>query len=324
MATRETRERQDVYPNGEPVRRTIHLQDLGLPGDRTTGDRIQESKPKRPARGPPRVRTALRTSERAKEGVKLTKHERRQRQLAAVFDVLRQAMAHSRKLYGKTVRDWGEVFRAIDRDATGQVSYDQFKQAMRRLGLGLSDTQITQLTAFLDRKRTGVIVFEELQRALVLSRRHKGACKTSAPHGAFGTPATLAPTPAQHAVGDRAAGGGHAPSMQVQVRMEPEHWRGHDRYGLPAERGGGEDHSLPTATTTEHETQGDGGGGDGGARAVLETSSLTDLGAKIAQDERALAEREAKLERDRRQLIERKRTQQMKRVERELRAHAGE
>jgi hypothetical protein len=73
---------------------------------------------------------------------RLSKQERRQRQLANVLGVLRQAMQHSRKLYGRTVHDWGEVFSTIDQGGTGQVSYEQLKQAMRRLGLGLSDSQV--------------------------------------------------------------------------------------------------------------------------------------------------------------------------------------
>jgi hypothetical protein len=83
--------------------------------------------------------------------MRLTAEERQMRQLANLIDVLRQAMAHrNRKLYGKTVRDWAGVFKLIDRDGSGSVSQAEFKAAMRRMGLGLSDHQVEEVMLLLD------------------------------------------------------------------------------------------------------------------------------------------------------------------------------
>lgn len=117
--------------------------------------------------------------------MRLTAEERQMRQLANLIDVLRQAMAHgNRKLYGKTVRDWAGVFKLIDRDGSGSVSKAEFKTAMRRMGLGLSDLQVEELMLLLDPEGSGEIQFQELQRVLAIN----WGASSGAPAGAFGTP----------------------------------------------------------------------------------------------------------------------------------------
>ena len=36
------------------------------------------------------------------------------------------------------------VFKAIDKDGSGNLDYDEFAMAMNRLGLGLTEEQVTQ------------------------------------------------------------------------------------------------------------------------------------------------------------------------------------
>ena len=125
--------------------------------------------------------------------MRLTREERQMRQLANLIDVLRQAMAYGhRKLYGKTVRDWAGVFKIIDRDGSGGVSRDEFKKAMKRMGLGLSEGQVEELMLLLDPDGSGDIEFVELQRALAMN----WGASSGAPAGAFGcAPAPSRPRP---------------------------------------------------------------------------------------------------------------------------------
>ena len=80
----------------------------------------------------------------------LDSEARRQREQAAAKHVLQQSMRARRKVFGQTMRDPRQVFRAIDRDGSGTVSPAELANALKRLGLGLTDAQLTDLTESLD------------------------------------------------------------------------------------------------------------------------------------------------------------------------------
>ena len=73
-----------------------------------------------------------------------------QREQDAAKHVLQQSMRSRRKVFGQTMRDPRQVFRAIDRGGSGTVSPDELANALKRLGLGLTDAQLTDLTMSLD------------------------------------------------------------------------------------------------------------------------------------------------------------------------------
>ena len=63
--------------------------------------------------------------------------------------VLRQiqaAMDHKRTLYGHSVQDTHGLFETIDTDHSGGLSELEVEKAFRRLDLGLSDRQISEMT----------------------------------------------------------------------------------------------------------------------------------------------------------------------------------
>lgn len=251
--------------------------------------------------------------------MRLGPEERQMRQLANLIDVLRQAMAHrSRKLYGKTVRDWKGVFAVIDRDGNGSVTQAEFKAAMRRLGLGLSDQQVEDLMLLLDPDGSGAIEFRELQHVLAMSR----GVASGAPAGTFGTPrAADANTHGllQH-VAQRARVDGARTTVQGGVQIE--HDIGHERQYATTRRQAGQQAWTDDATDEKMVLVAEYQSETARQHNSLDNSSVTALGAQIAEEEIDLQRRVAQLEQDRRQLEDRKTQQQLRTVERNLRSHA--
>ena len=92
----------------------------------------------------------------------LTGDERREREREAIMRQLQQAMHSNRKVFGQTIEDPRHVFAAFDRDGSGMLSPDELYGALKRLGLGLTDAQVGQLSAFLDTDGDGGIDYGEL------------------------------------------------------------------------------------------------------------------------------------------------------------------
>ena len=67
------------------------------------------------------------------------------------------AIRSKRSLGGKKLKDIKSVFQAIDKDGSGDLDYDEFKVAMNRLGLGLTDEQIVQCIEVLDKDGDGEV-----------------------------------------------------------------------------------------------------------------------------------------------------------------------
>lgn len=87
---------------------------------------------------------------------RLSQAERADRQTANVVDVLRNAMSSKRKLFGRTLSDLGDIFKAADHDGGGSIDYAEFTAALRRLGLGLCDEQSVSPPAALSPQRAQV------------------------------------------------------------------------------------------------------------------------------------------------------------------------
>ena len=70
---------------------------------------------------------------------------------------MRNAIKSNRSLGGKTLKSIEGVFKAIDKDSSGDLDHSEFKMAMDRLGLGLSNEQIVQCIEVLDTDGDGEV-----------------------------------------------------------------------------------------------------------------------------------------------------------------------
>jgi len=80
------------------------------------------------------------------KGIKLvlTKEQKLARQTKQIGKIIRDAIHAKRSLGGKAMKNIEGVFKAIDKDGSGNLDYDEFAMAMNRLGLGLTEEQVTQ------------------------------------------------------------------------------------------------------------------------------------------------------------------------------------
>ena len=95
-------------------------------------------------------------------GVHLDSAARRQRQQAAAVQAIRQMISAHRHLFGEEITDATSLFRAIDTDRGGTIERAEFDRALARLGLGLSQAQLSELWGGLDRDGNGVLDYAEL------------------------------------------------------------------------------------------------------------------------------------------------------------------
>jgi hypothetical protein len=82
------------------------------------------------------------------------------------LQVLRDALAARRKMYGTTIRDLKAVFDSIDKDGSGALDHEEFSLAMHRLGLGLADEQVQDIIKRLDQDGDGEIDYHEFAAEL--------------------------------------------------------------------------------------------------------------------------------------------------------------
>ena len=80
------------------------------------------------------------------KGIKLvlTKEQKLARQTKQISKIIRDAIHAKRSLNGKGMKNVEGVFKAIDKDGSGNLDYDEFAMAMNRLGLGLTEEQVAQ------------------------------------------------------------------------------------------------------------------------------------------------------------------------------------
>ena len=54
-----------------------------------------------------------------------------------------------------------DVFMALDKGGDGRLSHDDFREGMRRLGLGLTEKQVNELINAIDKDGDGEIEYVE-------------------------------------------------------------------------------------------------------------------------------------------------------------------
>jgi len=91
----------------------------------------------------------------------LTAEEKLERQTKQIGKIIRSAIKNNRSLGGKALKSIESVFKAIDKDGSGDLDYDEFKMAMTRLGLGLTEEQIAQCIQVLDKDGDGEVSLAE-------------------------------------------------------------------------------------------------------------------------------------------------------------------
>ncbi len=99
-------------------------------------------------------------------GTRLTAEEKIQRQSDQISNVINQLIQGRRQLYGTMMRDAESTFKAIDRDGSGSLDYKEFWMAMKRLGLGLNESQCMELAIVMDADGDGEIDCAEFVSAL--------------------------------------------------------------------------------------------------------------------------------------------------------------
>ena len=93
------------------------------------------------------------------------------------------AIRSKRSLGGKKLKDIKSVFQAIDKDGSGDLDHQEFTLAMDRLGLGLSQDQITQCIEVLDKDNDGEVSYDEFMT--LVNKPVKSAVKAISAVNAF-------------------------------------------------------------------------------------------------------------------------------------------
>eukprot|EP01052_Picozoa_sp_SAG31_P035031 SAG31_NODE_4172_length_3511_cov_1.676143_4_plen_134_part_00 len=88
---------------------------------------------------------------------RLNSDQRLAQQKVNVIKNLKQAVAANRQLYGESLGNMDDIFRAMDKDGGGTVDTFEFRDGMARLGLGLSEVQIQEMIEAFDEDGNGEI-----------------------------------------------------------------------------------------------------------------------------------------------------------------------
>eukprot|EP01043_Picozoa_sp_COSAG02_P034873 COSAG02_NODE_2463_length_8788_cov_3.119001_6_plen_554_part_00 len=121
-----------------------------MPGIERSG-RVEQ--PGRVVGSPSRIHT--------REAFHLSPVEKGKREQCAVLRQIQEVMkSQQRKLNGLQISDSQTAFAAMDRDDSGTLDRGEVATAIRRLGLGLEESQIESLMRSLDREGNGTVDYE--------------------------------------------------------------------------------------------------------------------------------------------------------------------
>eukprot|EP01043_Picozoa_sp_COSAG02_P042732 COSAG02_NODE_3655_length_6410_cov_3.941531_2_plen_1669_part_00 len=126
----------------------------------------------------------------------------------AILDTLRTAMRARRTIFGHTVQSPQELFAALDRDNSGSVSIGELVNALKRLGVGLSQEQVERLATFIGVSPHGQLDFDKITTLLGEAKNDAGAKANESSSAASGAapnkppPPTAAPPKADTCIDD--------------------------------------------------------------------------------------------------------------------------
>eukprot|EP01046_Picozoa_sp_COSAG06_P061064 COSAG06_NODE_13243_length_1278_cov_56.287532_3_plen_150_part_01 len=107
--------------------------------------------------------------------------------LSTVIKKLQLALAHSRSLYGHIVSDGRSLFAAIDEDGSETITSEELRAAMRRLDIGVSDTELDGIKTYFDANNNGTIEVLELLAATGLPDMADGVGNVANPLAGTGS-----------------------------------------------------------------------------------------------------------------------------------------
>lgn len=92
---------------------------------------------------------------------KMSEEAKREAAEGAILEVLLRMLKGEKTLYGHKMGSAAEAFRLLDQDSSGQLDVQELTDGLKRLGLGLTDAQISRLAVTLDADNSGEISLEE-------------------------------------------------------------------------------------------------------------------------------------------------------------------
>lgn len=88
--------------------------------------------------------------------------QRLAQQKVNVIQMLKAAVRDGkRQLYGQSLTDMADIFSAVDTDGSGSIDVREFRDGIRRLGLGLTEPQIQEMVMAFDEDGNGEIEHKE-------------------------------------------------------------------------------------------------------------------------------------------------------------------
>ncbi len=117
----------------------------------------------------------------SKKKTEITSADRRDMDVA--LDKLSDAISRKRSVYGHRMTTLFDAFAAFDTSNQGRLSTDDFRAALKRLGLGISYSVVNDLIRAVDEDGNGTIEYEELLQAMNDRKaRKESEGKTETPH----------------------------------------------------------------------------------------------------------------------------------------------
>jgi hypothetical protein len=88
-------------------------------------------------------------------------NQKQAQQKINVIKMLKGAVRSKRQMYGQSLSEMGDIFKAVDKDGGGTIDITEFRDGINRLGFGLSEPQIQEMIAVFDEDGNGEIEYKE-------------------------------------------------------------------------------------------------------------------------------------------------------------------